>query len=113
MHLGAELKTLAVRDNRVHLTYRKKYDGEATLVADHVIAGTGYRVAMRRLSFLDENLQRSLKCVEETPVLKTNFESSVPGLHFVGLASANSFGPLTRFAYGAGFTARRLSRSLR
>jgi cation diffusion facilitator CzcD-associated flavoprotein CzcO len=113
MHLGAELKAVAVRDKRVHLTYRKKYDGEATLVADHVIAATGYRVAMRRLSFLDEDLLRSLKCVEETPVLKTNFESSVPGLHFVGLASANSFGPLTRFAFGARFTARRLSRSLR
>jgi cation diffusion facilitator CzcD-associated flavoprotein CzcO len=112
-HLGAELKAIAVRDNRVHLTYRKKYDGEATLVADHVIAGTGYRVAMQRLSFLHEDLRRSLKCVEDSPVLKTNFEASVPGLHFVGLASANSFGPLTRFAYGAGFTARRLSRSWR
>lgn len=113
MHLGAELKAIAVRNNRVHLTYRNKYDGEATLVADHVIAATGYRVAMQRLSFLDENVRRSLKCVEDTPVLKTNFEASVPGLHFVGLASANSFGPLTRFAFGAGFTSRRLCRSLR
>jgi cation diffusion facilitator CzcD-associated flavoprotein CzcO len=113
MHLGAELKAIAVRNNRVHLTCQKKYDGAVTLVADHVIAGTGYRVAMQRLPFLDESLRHSLKCVEDTPVLKTNFESSVPGLHFVGLASANSFGPLTRFAFGAGFTARRLSRTLR
>ena len=51
-------------------------------------------------------------CVEHTPVLSSNFESSVPGLYFVGASAANTFGPLLRFAYGAGFTARRLSRHL-
>jgi hypothetical protein len=40
------------------------------------------------------------------------FESSVPGLHFVGTAAANSFGPMMRFAYGAGFVSRRLSKHL-
>ncbi len=112
-HLGAELAQVVVRDNRVHLTCRRKGDGEFTLVVDHVIAATGYRVDLRRLRFLDEKLRQDLRTVDNTPVLKTNFEASVPGLYMVGLASANSFGPLTRFAYGAGFTARRLSRSLR
>jgi hypothetical protein len=50
-----------------------------------------------------------MKSLEDTPVLSRNFESSIPGLYLVGLASANSFGPLTRFAYGAQFTAKRLS----
>jgi hypothetical protein len=36
----------------------------------------------------------------------------VPGLYFVGLASANSFGPLMRFAYGAGFSAERVTRKM-
>jgi len=31
----------------------------------------------------------------------------------VGLASANGFGPMMRFMFGAGFTARRLSCHLR
>jgi hypothetical protein len=35
--------------------------------------------------------------------------SSVPGLYFVGVAAANSFGPLLRFACGADYTARRLA----
>jgi hypothetical protein len=30
----------------------------------------------------------------------------------VGLVSANSFGPLTRFAFGAGFTSKRLTQHL-
>jgi hypothetical protein len=41
-----------------------------------------------------------------------NFESTVPALYFVGPAAANSFGPIQRFAVGAYFAARRVSRSL-
>ena len=114
MHLGAELKEVVVRGNRVHLTCGgRRGDGQSTRVVDHVIAATGYRVALQRLRFLDERLRQSLRAVEDSPVLTTAFESSVQGLYFVGLASANSFGPLTRFAYGARFAARRLSRYLR
>jgi len=112
MHLGAELQQAAVRDNRVCLTYERKDHREFTLVVDHVVAATGYRVSLRRLQFLDESLRQRLRSVDDTPVLTKSFESSVPGLFMVGLASANCFGPLTRFACGAQFTARHLSRSL-
>ena len=43
-------------------------------------------------------------------MLSSSFESSVPGIYFVGIAAANSFGPVMRFAFGAGFAARRLDR---
>jgi hypothetical protein len=36
----------------------------------------------------------------------------VPGVYFVGLAAANSFGPVLRFVYGAAFTARTVARHL-
>jgi len=78
-------------------------------VTDHVIAATGYRVDVDRLSFLSERVRSSLHSVESAPVLSRNFESSVPGLYFVGLASAPWFGPVMRFMFGAGYTARRLS----
>jgi hypothetical protein len=45
-------------------------------------------------------------------VLSSNFESSVPGLYFAGVSAANSFGPVMRFAFGAGFAARTLTRAL-
>ena len=62
---------------------------------------------------LDDGLRKQIRAAEDTPVLNRFFESSVPGLYFVGVASANSFGPLTRFAYGAMYThQRRLSRHL-
>jgi thioredoxin reductase len=113
MHLGAQLRAALVRNNRVHLDFSQPNGGNSTLVVDHVIAATGYRVAMRRLKFLDGIIRQKLRCVEDTPVLKRNFEASIPGLYFVGLASANCFGPLTRFAFGAGFTARTVARALR
>jgi len=112
MHVGAQLKAVVVRNGSVQLTYGRNGAGESTLVSDHVIAATGYRVSMQRLKFLDEALRERLRCVADAPVLKRNFEASIPGLYFVGLASANCFGPLTRFACGAEFTSRSLSRTL-
>jgi hypothetical protein len=55
---------------------------------------------------------KEIQCLENSPVLSRNFESSVSGLYFVGTAAANSFGPLMRFAFGADFTSKRLSRYL-
>lgn len=82
------------------------------LTTSHVIAATGYRVDLQRLSFLSPRLRSALRVEGQSPALSTCFESSVPDLYFVGLASANSFGPMMRFMFGAGFTARRLSRHL-
>ncbi len=82
------------------------------LTTDHVIAATGYRFALRSLPFLSENLVSQLRSLQQTPVLSPNFESSVPGLYFTGLASANQFGPAMRFLHGAEYTARRVSRHI-
>ena len=108
----ATIAAAKVQDGRVKLTLRQ--DGSATrpVWADHVIAATGFKVNARRLSFLDSDLQTALLCADGSPRLSRHFESSVPGLYFIGTAAANSFGPMLRFAYGAGFTARRLSRHL-
>ena len=46
------------------------------------------------------------------PVLSGKFESSVPGLYFVGPSAVNSFGPLMRFMVGAEYAAPRVARAL-
>jgi thioredoxin reductase len=101
-----------VQNGRVSLQLTDSLGTQRLLTTDHVIAATGYRVDLRRLAFMDSDLQSGVQSVEHTPVLSSNFESSVPGLYFVGASAANTFGPLLRFAFGAGFTARRLSRHL-
>jgi hypothetical protein len=82
------------------------------LTADHVVAATGYRFAVRSLPFLSQRILGQLHCVHQIPSLSRNFESSVPGLYFSGLASTYSFGPVMRFLYGAHYTAQRVSRSI-
>ena len=111
-HLGFEITAANLQNGRVHLQLASRDGAHRTLVTDHVIAGTGYQVDLRRLAFLNSGLLAGIRSVDQTPVLSRNFESSLPGLYFVGTTSANSFGPLARFAYGAGFTARRLSKHL-
>ncbi len=88
-------------------------DGEKReLYADHVICGTGYKPQLSRLPFLDGELLSHIKAVAGTPVLSGNFESSLPGLYFVGAIAANTFGPVLRFACGAEFAAPRVARHL-
>jgi len=101
-----------VHNGRVSLQLTDSAGTQQLLMTDHVIAATGYKVDLRRLTYMDSDLQSGIRSVEHTPVLSSNFESSVLGLYFVGASAANTFGPLLRFAFGAGFTSRRLSRHL-
>jgi cation diffusion facilitator CzcD-associated flavoprotein CzcO len=111
MHLFNGLTPLSTRwhDGRVHLGVVDSCGNEHQLTTDHIIAATGYKVDLCKVTFLNEGLRSMLQCFDGEPVLSANFESSVPGLYFVGLASALTFGPLMRFALGAQYTSRRLA----
>jgi hypothetical protein len=65
-----------------------------------------------RLGFLNQTLLHQIRLVEEAPQLSACYETSVPGLHFIGPAAANSFGPVCRFVYGTYHPARHLARYL-
>ena len=112
MHLGTRMNAATTNGGGVILHLSQRDGTVKELHVDHVIAATGYKVKLQRLDFLDPDLRGQMKNVDDTPVLNTNFESSVPGLYLVGLAAASSFGPLCRFAYGAKFTADRITRHL-
>jgi hypothetical protein len=85
-------------------------DGTSRFV-DHVMLGTGFSVDVSRYEFLG-SLARSLDLINGYPALGDGFQSSVPGLHFVGAPAAWSFGPLMRFVSGTEFAGRTLMRSL-
>jgi predicted ATP-grasp superfamily ATP-dependent carboligase len=85
-------------------------DGSSRTV-DHVLAGTGYRVDVRRYPFLESELATSLAVADGGyPVLGPGLESSVPGLHFMGAAAAHSFGPIMRFVVGSWYSAPAVAR---
>jgi hypothetical protein len=106
---GHTVRRAEVRGEKVLLQLQGADGKLRQLATDHVIAGTGYRFALGSLPFLSEGLRSQLRSVQETPVLSSNLESSVPGLYFTGLASAVQFGPVMRFLHGADYTARRVS----
>jgi hypothetical protein len=80
--------------------------------ADHVLLGTGYRVDLSRYEFLPPRIAAQVSAVNGLPVLNRAFESTVPGLHFVGAAAAWSHGPLMRFVAGTRFASRALARAI-
>lgn len=109
-NLGTEITQATLRGTKVALELEDLSGSIRTMLADHVIAATGYKVDLEKLPFLSANTRIAIKTLDKAPVLSSNFESSLPGLYFVGTAAANSFGPLARFAFGARFTSRRLSK---
>jgi thioredoxin reductase len=110
--LNSRVEDAAIDGDRVRLRLRSEDQRIAHITVDHVITATGYLVDINRITFLDESLRTRINTVENSPILSSNFESSIPGLYFVGPVAANSFGPLQRFAVGARFAARRVSRNL-
>jgi thioredoxin reductase len=112
MRLGATLTGAQSRAGRVRLDIAQIGRDASSIEADHVIAATGYRTDLSRLTFIDQALQARISRVEGAPALDRHFESSVSGLYFVGVAAANSFGPLLRFAFGANFAAKRVAARL-
>ncbi len=111
-HLGLQPQGAHLKNGALELVLVNKSGGTRTLEVDHVICATGYRPGLTRLPFLGSDLVSKLEKLEDTPVLSAHFESSLPGLYFVGAIAANSFGPLVRFACGAAFAAPRLARHL-
>jgi hypothetical protein len=101
-----------VRNGQVCLSVHTADGSKREIVTEHLIAATGYKVDLERLKFLNPEIRSKVKAVQGVPVLSSTFESSISGLYFAGVAAANSFGPVMRFAFGAGFAARTVTRAL-
>lgn len=111
--LGRSLRAAHADDGRVRLELQGP-SGPEELVVAQAIAGTGYRPDLSRLPFLDATLLRGIRTQPTvgTPLLDRAFQSSAPGLHFVGYPAGLSFGPVMRFVYGADFAARTVARRI-
>jgi len=79
-------------------------------LVDHALLGTGYRVNVSRYPFLGPRLLDQLHLADGFPRLGPAFESSVPGLHFLGAPAAWSYGPLMYFVSGTKYAASTLLR---
>lgn len=107
-YLGRSVVAATLANGKVRVDLAATDGSTEHLEAEHVIAATGFRADVSRLSFL-RPLLSSIKTEQQTPRLSSSYESSLPGLYFVGPISANSFGPVARFAHGAIHPARTIT----
>ncbi len=103
---GQAVRWAAPRGGGVVLGLASADGTSRELAADHVIAATGFRADLRRLPFLDVQLRSALRTVAGTAWVGAGYESSVPGLFFIGPAVAQTFGPVMRFVYGTAHAAQ-------
>jgi cation diffusion facilitator CzcD-associated flavoprotein CzcO len=108
MSLGCKV-TRAVAEDGVVLVDTD--DGSRRRV-DRVVMATGFEIDIRRHPLLPPAVSARLETRGGYPLLRDGFESSLPGLHFVGAYAAESVGPVTRFVAGTHFTAARLLAAL-
>lgn len=89
-------------------------DGETSdLITEYVVLGTGYEVDVDAIPFVDRALAQGIRRIERSPALNRYFESSIPGLYFLGPSSAMSFGPLFRFVAGSYYAVPHVAAHLR
>jgi hypothetical protein len=99
-------------DGRVRLGICSPHES-FELEVDQVIAGTGYKIDIARLAFLDPSIESAIEVLDGAPKLSSYFESSVAGLYFIGAAAELAFGPAMRFMYGAKHSAAVLAQRFR
>jgi cation diffusion facilitator CzcD-associated flavoprotein CzcO len=112
LHTDCSIIEAVPSGGRLTLRVHTKGSGDNEITCDHVVAATGYAVDIDRLPFMSADLRAQIRRIERGPALDFRFQSSVPGLYFIGFASSLSFGPLFRFVAGAAYTSRALAREL-
>lgn len=105
LHEGLRVEKVQEVDNAVEMTL----SNNEVLKADHLILATGYLVDINRLTMLHASLLSEIQTDRDIPILNSWFESSVPGLYFIGLTSLRNFGPLFRFVVGTKAAAKRVA----
>ena len=109
---GHAVTSATEQSSGISLSLRTRDGISRELTADHVIAATGYRPDLTRLSFLDSGLRDRLATVDGTVAVDRSYQSSVQGLYVLGPAVAPTMGPVMRFVYGSEHASTTVARQL-
>ena len=109
VHLQTKVTGVVPQTDGVRLGLVDHEGTHSHLDVDHVIAATGYRVDLSSFGIFSDDLVSAVRTLDGSPRLTRDFESSVPGLFFGGLAAAATFGPMMRFVCGSEFAGPRVA----
>jgi thioredoxin reductase len=109
---GHAVSAATEQGGSIALSLRTRDGINHRMAADHVIAATGYRPDLTRLSFLGGGLRDQLSTVDGTVAVDRAYQSSVPGLYVIGPAVAPTMGPVMRFVYGSEHASTTVARQL-
>jgi thioredoxin reductase len=110
--LEHQIASAQVVDGRVRLGLTGPADA-TEILTDHVLAATGFDVALERIDCLEPTLRAQIAREGPYARLSANFETSVNGLFIVGLPAAPVFGPVQRFMFGAKHAAPAVTKALK
>jgi hypothetical protein len=105
------IKAAEMVDDRARLILNGAH-GVEIIDTDAVIAGTGFKADIDRLTLLSASLRAEIAREGCAPKLSPGFETSVQNLHIVGILSAPTFGPVMRFMFGAKHAAPMVTRRI-
>ena len=111
LHEGRTVSRIATTSGNGTSVCATLSDGRR-LTTDHVMLATGFRIDLRKLTMIHPSLLADIGAAGSVPVLNSRFESTVPGLYFVGMTALPAFGPLYRFVAGAPASARRVAHAI-
>jgi thioredoxin reductase len=110
--LNHSLQSAVEEGGKVRLTLGSP-KGPKEVTTDEIVSATGFKTDLSRLGYLDPELTRSIALEGNAVALSRRFETSVPGLFLVGIATAPTFGPVMRFMFGAKHAAPAIARRVK
>jgi FAD-dependent urate hydroxylase len=105
---NTRIKEVLQTDNGKLQVFFQKDD----IVVDHLIAATGFKYSLYKLSFLNPILTLLETEVDDKPKVDKNFQSTISGLYFAGPATAFSHGPTFLFIAGVWHTSKTIISSI-
>ncbi|HYW73918.1 MAG TPA: NAD(P)-binding domain-containing protein [Pyrinomonadaceae bacterium] len=90
-----------------------KLSSGATLLVDHIILATGYKVMIDRVPFLTAgNILEKLAVQNGFPVLDDHFQTSLPGLFITSMPATQDFGPFFAFTVSVRTSAKLIGHAI-
>jgi thioredoxin reductase len=90
-----------------------EFNTGTTIIVDHIILATGYKVMINQVPFLAKgNILSKLAIQNNFPVLDKHFQTNLPGLYITSMPAMQDFGPFFGFTIAVRTSAKIIGKEL-